>query len=1456
MGKKKKVTVGYKYFMGLHMGLGRGPFDLIREIRVGDKTAWLGNATGNTTIKIDKPDLFGGEEQEGGIQGDLVVLMGAKDQQRHAGLAQMLGGLVSAFRGVVTTYFDGMVCAMSQYPKPWAYRVRRIQMGWHGGECWYPEKAAIKLGERMLISGSDRPWRYLVVPNSDATDRSATAFDDSAWPSGKTPFASRPWDIPGLYGFATIPATTVPEASKVWMRTWLDLGEVPQQLRFQAFVDNDCRVYVNGTFVLEVGGNNGAYYDVNMPTSAFVAGRNSIAVVGWDRHSGPGNWYWFDWRMVDSTNDDLFGMNPAHILYQVYTDPRMGRGLLPAARLDDAAWRAAADAFSAEGLGLCMKWARSGPIAEFAQQVIDHAGAALYTSRRTGKLVLKPIRDDYDIDDLPLFTPDTGLLGIDDDASSAQAQGVNEIVVKYFDPFDKREKAIRERNLGAILAADGVAVTEEVSYPGLATEALARRIARRDLNAKGGFIKRFEVRLDRRGKDIPPGGVFRISDPARGIDSMVLRAGSVDYGTATGGTITVTALQDVFGMPATVLREHEDSGYVPPDTTPRAITQQRVIEAPYRDLVQRLGANDADALDPTAGYLLGLAVAPSGMSLAFDLHTRVAPADFALAASGAFCPGARLAAVLRPMDTTMAVSSGTRLADVQPGTAALVNGEIVRVDAVDMDAGLLVVGRGCADTLPALHALGSHVFFYDTFGEADATEYTQGVSVEARLLTRTTAGVLPLASASTQTATFAARAIRPYPPGRVLFNGNAYPDAVVGSVATTWAHRDRRTQADGLIDAAAASIGPEPGTSYEIHYFSEEGGTPIASETGMTGTAATAWTPPGPGRYRAELYSRRNGLRSLQQAVHTFQWGAQLWTPSNLASPPALWLDATAGVAQDGAGGCSTWTDAYGQSMSQGNAGFRPRVVTGLGGLPALSFEGDDYLASDETSIARLCSGVNAAWTLVVFDGVPIPGAEVAKTILSIPSPERRPRWELNAGYGNVYPYLYLGRLDSGPWSSPVGLSSPVQSAVLMASMDFITGAAQMETESGLSSAGTGSGGGPTSATTSATVGLGGIVDGQNLHRFIGRMSCVLFGNGTLPSRDEVDKLMGWAAHRWGLTANLPADHPYKHQPPTVTDPGVPGADWHQWPVPYQQAGTPYGICWSPTLQLYCAVGDGLSSGKSGVMTSPDGEQWTARQASFQGSFMSVCWSPELGLFAAVSPNSLPNKSVMTSPDGLTWTTRQGVASSGFTSICWSPERHLFVAVALLGAGGETKVMTSPDGETWTARQGGQGCGWAGVCWSPQLQLFVAVASFAPAGVGRVMTSPDGVSWTQRATPANFAGGAVCWSPGLSRFVAIGGAQVGSTMVSTSPDGQVWSSTTLPESYGNSAWHSIAWSDAASTLCAVGIGSGRPLMTSQDGVAWTQAGGFGGNYSGVCWSPERSQFCAVSIYNAHTRDMT
>ncbi|EAM8775579.1 hypothetical protein CCR08_25070, partial [Salmonella enterica] len=136
MGGKgsKKVTVGYRYSWDVQAGLGRGPVNEIVSIMADKKTVFAGTPgqiSSSTSVYIDKPGLFGGDDTggEGGIQGQLDIMMGEPDQVPPASLLKLLTGLVPGFRGVVTTFFSGLVSCYSASPKPWLYRVRRTTKG-------------------------------------------------------------------------------------------------------------------------------------------------------------------------------------------------------------------------------------------------------------------------------------------------------------------------------------------------------------------------------------------------------------------------------------------------------------------------------------------------------------------------------------------------------------------------------------------------------------------------------------------------------------------------------------------------------------------------------------------------------------------------------------------------------------------------------------------------------------------------------------------------------------------------------------------------------------------------------------------------------------------------------------------------------------------------------------------------------------------------------------------------------------------------------------------------------------------------------------------------------------------------------------------------------------------------------------------------------------------------------
>ena len=158
--KKKKVTVGYRYYWDLFCGLGRGPIDSIVAITADKKIVLLcteKEATSSCTININKPNLFGGEDTggEGGIQGNLEIMMGESTQTPTNNLRSILKGLIPGFRGLVTTFYSGLISCYSASPKPWSYRVRRTTKGWDG-DVWYPSKCLIVMRDDISeIGGID-----------------------------------------------------------------------------------------------------------------------------------------------------------------------------------------------------------------------------------------------------------------------------------------------------------------------------------------------------------------------------------------------------------------------------------------------------------------------------------------------------------------------------------------------------------------------------------------------------------------------------------------------------------------------------------------------------------------------------------------------------------------------------------------------------------------------------------------------------------------------------------------------------------------------------------------------------------------------------------------------------------------------------------------------------------------------------------------------------------------------------------------------------------------------------------------------------------------------------------------------------------------------------------------------------------------------------------------------------
>lgn len=867
----KKQTIGYWYRLLYHFGFSKGPIDAFLEFRGGDRTAWSGELTSSGRIHIDKPKLFGGEKSEGGLVGDFDVMFGESNQQANDYLTANLGPEQPTYRGKATgVWRGGRYGAMNPYPKPASFKIRRILKGWDNDAPWYPGRAEIIMSPGAVNEADFGPtssgWRYRVVPLADTADYSSASYDDSSWSTGQAPFASaagHPYSEDT--GFPAISNTSWPLNTKIWIRRTFNVGAVGT-VSLIVFVDNYATVWVNGHLVLPRTGTisspSGPIFThvIDIPANFLIAGNNVIAVLGEDF----GTYSYLSIKINATGNSYLVGMNPAHILYDSITAQDMAGE--PVGLINDASFRAAADTLFSEGFGLCTSYEFDTSIEDFQQRICDIIGACLTQSRVDGQYYLDLIRGNYVLADLPILGEDDVIEFSRTPTSITEV--TNSITVEWFDPEAKEDRSTAPiQTLGAIMAAGGV-IHETKTYREIPTEDLAIRVGQRDLQAVATPINRFTLATNRRLFALRPGQAFRLQMPSEGIADMVCVVGDFE----DGGRLRINAVQDVFGFPSTVYIKPESGLALPSDSVPIASAHQVLIEAPYVELVTSLSRADLNAFPGDAGAIMVAATRPT-TGRNYSLWTAATGESFDQYGLGDWCPSALVVEAApratAPFSCTM--SGGTDLTNVTVGTWALWDSEIVRVDALDPTAMTLTIARGCADTVPVLHAAGSRIYFCGDWGISDAREYVDGETVQAKLLTRTGTDEMSLDAATALSVVMHRRHYRPYPPAAVTVNGAINPGDQAGQLTVAWHWRDRLLQDDRLFDQTQGDVGPEAGTTATIRFF--RGATLLQTMSGLS-TSPASYTPPEVGgAFRIEVETVRGGLTSSQMWVTSFTYG-------------------------------------------------------------------------------------------------------------------------------------------------------------------------------------------------------------------------------------------------------------------------------------------------------------------------------------------------------------------------------------------------------------------------------------------------------------------------------------------------------------------------------------------------------------------------------------------------------
>lgn len=666
MGKSSSTTIGYRYYLGFHIGLCHGPIDAITEILVDERSVYTGRWTGGL-IAINAPYVFGGDDREGGVVGAMELLMGAADQLPTGAIAAVYPNM-PGFRGIATLYADSFYMGNNPYLKPLAYRAARIHVRQDGIAQWYDAKAEIAIATpatETAIKSFDRfdgaewvyhdsgtgipfgdayglsPEGYLIAKgtnvggNSDVLKYTATglvgagaAHRVSVEVMSVSLFGSQPRaDVaPKVQllidaGGTTVHGVPIATTAEAEWHPFAELSGNFYDLGLPQIVAN---VWYRYDFYTNTSPSNEVLIyvtrlDTNVQTHAQVLAVNKFSATGFEfltRRNSAGPRPDIVFRNVTfwgvSSLAPSGDMNPAHILRECLTDPEWGDGY-PDEAIDDASFTAAADTLYAEEFGIALNWNKQTTLEKFEQEVLRHCKGELYVSRSTGKFVMKLIRDDYDPDALPVLDP-AHVVAVENLNAPTPGELTSSVTVQYYDRARRGKGSVAVQD-PALSTIQGAVINQKFDYQGITRFDLASRVAARELRVVSTPLISCQVTADRTASALGKGDVFKLVWPDYGIEGLILRVSQVDLGDGLKNQIKLLCVQDVFSQPdINFAALPEDTWTAPYSGAPVAAGVRLVTEAPYLALVTRSGQADANsrlALEPDLGHLAVAAARPA-----------------------------------------------------------------------------------------------------------------------------------------------------------------------------------------------------------------------------------------------------------------------------------------------------------------------------------------------------------------------------------------------------------------------------------------------------------------------------------------------------------------------------------------------------------------------------------------------------------------------------------------------------------------------------------------------------------------------------------------------------------------------------------------------------------------------------------------------------------------------------
>lgn len=863
-GKNKKQTVGYFYDKDLHGVLCHSPVDAITRIECDDREIARSEISETGNFYINKPNIFGGKDKEGGIQGNIDVLFGREDQQQNSYMVGKLGEYLPSYRGVLSIVFKKLYVGMSPYLRSFKFRIRKTSVG------WYPEKSEINIFsdiDDIVDRKSGDFYKYSVIdgfPNEyDLSQYARIELNDDEWVSSKGGFGSDQG-----YNTRVDPAygRCIMIRDKFTIKNFERFNNLTVTVRH----DDLGYLFVNGVrHNLTYIGNSTS--TATIPKDSLVLGDNLVFSAAIDTSSSGGGTSNIYLSLAYKTNYSTVydcDINPAHIIYDLLSNKIYGKGA-PDSKIDLDALEKMADTLYNERMGISLVWGESSSYEDFMNLVCDHIKAVVpYVDVQTGKWTTKLLRDDYSKPAL-VHLNESNIQSVKNFTRKTMSDAVNVVTVTYWDRKQGKTSTISVDN-PARVAQQGKTITQKIDYDGFTNSEIASRVALRELKTLSSFLASVTLQaFGDQAMSLKVGDCFRWSWGDFRISEAVMRVTKVNYGGVLTNYATIDAIEDSFSTPNEAVVP-----YLPPNEQDSEEPKQAdflAMEAPYFDVVQMFGETEVNSTleaNPDIGYTLVSADRPQTNALNATLLTSLSN-DFEDVGAVDFAPTARLVEDIDKITQSFLIKNIENLSEASTNTLIQVNDETMAYVSYDLSTSTLTVKRGVHDTTVHNHPADSIIYFWDEYASYDQTQQIDGTIVNVKVLTNTGRDILNESFATTKQVEFNSRAIRPYPPANVKINGEYFPKDFIGDLTLTWVDRNRLQQTGGeILGFYDSGVTIEENVEYVAELY--DGGNVLISSTniGVVNTATVDYSTVTTSTCKVKLYSIRDGYKSTQAFEH------------------------------------------------------------------------------------------------------------------------------------------------------------------------------------------------------------------------------------------------------------------------------------------------------------------------------------------------------------------------------------------------------------------------------------------------------------------------------------------------------------------------------------------------------------------------------------------------------------